>query len=278
MPQDFGAEPAEEVRPQVGEKRRWSWVSEPQRLLGVTVGVAATGIVLGYLITVLFVFPSRSASIDLTRVPSVVGFMADEARELLAEEGLALEEEIGLHHWAAVGTIVAQEPLAGQLARPGSAIRVTTSLGPKLAPVPDVVGLGHAQAQTALARGGYESELVWIDSQADVGKVVDTRPAPGTPLQLPARVRLIVSAGPRRVEVPDLVTHSLDEARETLERLGLRLGTVREDSASLAAPGTVLRQSPRAGSTVDRAAKVAVTVAITPPAEPDTASSGQTSR
>jgi serine/threonine-protein kinase len=153
------------------------------------------------------------------------------------------------------------------MAQPGSAVELVTSLGPKLSPVPEVVGLGHSQAEIALARAGYESELDWVDADADVGQVVDTRPAPGTPLQLPGTVRLFVSAGPRRAPVPNLVTRSLSEARATLERLGLRLGDVRQDSASLAAPGTVLAQTPAAGTIVDRASRVRVTVAKMP--QPD---------
>ena len=59
-------------------------------------------------------------------------------------------------------------------------------------------------------------------------------------------------------------TRSLAEARETLERIGLRLGAIGQDSASLAAPGTVLAQKPRAGRVVERATRIAVTVAIAP--------------
>ena len=60
----------------------------------------------------------------------------------------------------------------------------------------------------------------------------------------------------------------LELARATLERLGLRLGRVDEDSASLSAPGTVIAQSPAAGREVNRASGVSVTVAITPPPLP----------
>jgi serine/threonine-protein kinase len=227
-------------------------------------GVLAGGFLLGYLIAALVVFPAQDAGADLTRVPDVVGLTAKAAREALADAGLAYAEEAGLHHITAVGTVVAQEPLGGQVAIPGTPVGVTLSLGPQLAPIPDVVGLGHGQAEIALARAGYESKLVWVDAEADVGQVVDTRPAPGTPLQLPGTVQLFVSAGTESVRVPDLVTRSLAEARVTLERLGLRLGTTRQDSASLAAPGTVLRQSPRPGTVVERAARVTVTVAKAP--------------
>jgi serine/threonine-protein kinase len=106
--------------------------------------------------------------------------------------------------------------------------------------------------------------------------VVDTRPSAGTPLEPEATVQIIVSAGLPRVAVPDLVSLSLAEAQKDLERLGLRLGRVSRDSAALAAPGTVLGQSPSPGTVVERATRIRVTVATEPIGDSaaDTASSG----
>lgn len=276
MPQDLDAGSAEPLQSERSAGGGRAWL-RPPRVLATAAGVVGAGFVLGYLVTVLAVFPSQNVAADLIRVPDLVGHTTDEAREILARAGLAYEEEAGLNHSAPVGIVVAQEPLGGQVARPASAVGVTVSLGPKLAPVPDIVGLSHAQAEIALASAGYESELVWVDAEADVGEVVDTKPAPGTPVQLPGKVQLVVSAGLPAAQVPDLVTRSLVEARATLERTGLRLGSVMQDSASLAAPGTVLRQRPAAGVVVDRATKIAVTIAVAPvPEEPgDTASEGR---
>jgi len=272
MQQDSAA-PPEAPAPQPPPVPWWRLL-RPRHVLGAALGIAGLGFLVGYLITVLIVFPSHDVAANLRDVPDLVGSSADEARRVLEAAGLSYEEESGLHHTAAIGTVVAQEPLAGQMAQPASAVRVSLSLGPKLAPVPDVVGLGHTQAEIALTSAGYESEFVWVDAEADVGEVVDTRPAPGTPVQLPGRVQLIVSAGPPEVQVPNLVTRSLAEARETLERIGLRIGTIGQDSASLAAPGTVLAQNPRAGRVVERATRIAVTVAIAPSHEPGDTLSG----
>jgi serine/threonine-protein kinase len=219
---------------------------------------------LGYLVTVLFVFPPHNVAADLRRVPDVVGRTVEEARRRTEREDLALEEALAIHHAQPLGTVVAQEPLAGQMARPGSALRVTTSLGPPERPVPDVVGLSREQAEMILLQAGFEVEVTRLDASADVGQVVGVRPAPGTPVVPPGGVRLLVSAGPSSVQIPDLSMQSLTEAEATLRRLGLRLGEVVEDSASLAAPGTVLGQSPVAGEQAARGARVSVTVAIAP--------------
>lgn len=275
MQRDFDAKAADGDEAQSGPS--WQeWVRTRGRLPIVVVGVVAGGLLVGYLTAVLFVFPPQSSSVELLRVPEVVRLETARARELIEEADLAYEERGGLNHRAPAGTVISQEPLAGQMAEPGSTVRVMVSLGPKLSPVPDVVGLNHTQAELALARAGYASESDWVDDDADVGQVVDTRPAPGTPLELADTVRLFVSAGARKVRVPNLVTLSLAGARETLERLGLRLGDVRQDSASLAAPGTVLGQAPSSGTVVDRAARIAVTVATVPNLKlsPDTVPGG----
>jgi serine/threonine-protein kinase len=156
------------------------------------------------------------------------------------------------------------------------------SLGPPQPPVPDVVGLSREQAETVLLQAGFEVEVTWVDASADVGQVVGTRPGPGTRLELPGNVRLLISAGESTVQVPSLAMQSLAEAEATLRRLGLRLGEVSEDPAGFAAPGTVLAQSPAAGSEVARGGRISVTVAIAPqPAvdsTPQPADTGDASR
>ncbi|UCC81472.1 MAG: PASTA domain-containing protein [Gemmatimonadota bacterium] len=254
------------------------WVTSPRHLVVTIAGAVMFGLLLGYLVAVLFVFPPHNVAADLRRVPDLVGRPVEEARRRTEREDLALEEALAIHHAQPLGTVVAQEPLAGQMARPGSALRVTTSLGPPERPVPDVVGLSREQAEMILLQAGFEVEVTRLDASADVGQVVGVRPAPGTPVVLPGTVRLLVSAGASSVQIPDLAMQSVAEAEATLRRLGLRLGEVLEDSASLAAPGTVLGQSPVAGEQVARGARVSVTVAIAPPpavdstTPPDTAS------
>lgn len=264
MPRDFDDGPAETGGPGMAGGRWWSWWAARGRLPLALAAILVGGFVFGYLVSLLAVFPPREMAGELVAVPEVVGETADEARRTLERSGLEYTEAAALHHPRPAGSVVAQEPLGGQLTRPGAEVQVTLSLGPKQRPVPDVVGLSHRQAEIALAQGGYEADVTWVDAEADVGQVVGTRPEPGTPVPLPGKVQLLVSAGPRLVETPDLVSRAVDEARTALERLGLRLGEVTRDSSSLTAPGTVLSQTPAAGTIVDRATRVSVVVAIAP--------------
>ncbi len=274
MPHDYGDGPPETAVGSLRALRGWyRSLTAAGRVLVAVMAVAATGLIIGYGVAAVAVFPSGNSGTNLTRVPGLVGETTAEARQRIERAGLVFSEAAALSHPAAAGTVLAQEPLAGQVANPGSTVEVTVSLGPKRRSMPNVLGLEHQQAQSILARAGYRSELVWVDADEPVGAVVDTRPTAGTPLEQEATVRIIVSAGLPRVAVPDLVSLSLSEAQSDLERLGLRLGAVGRDSASLAAPGTVLAQSPAAGVVVDRATRIKVTVATEPvsAAEGDTA-------
>ncbi len=276
MPHDYGDDPPKTAARPWHRLRGWyRSLTAAGRVLVSIMAVAVSGLIIGYGVAAVVVFPSENSGTILTRVPELVGQSSAEARRRIERAGLVFNETAALIHPAAAGTVLAQEPLAGQVASPGSPVEVTVSLGPKRKSVPNVVGLGHEQAQSVLARAGYRSELVWVDADEAVGAVVDTRPAAGAPLEQEAPVRITVSAGMPRVAVPDLVSLSLSQAQRDLERLGLRLGVVGRDSASLAAPGTVLGQSPAAGVVVERATRIKVTVATEPAldAAADTAAS-----
>ncbi len=266
MPQDFDVESADE-----NEREAWrdwrTWITSPRHLVGTVTALLLVGFGLGYLVTAVILFPSQSVARGLVRVPDLVGLQAEEARARLERARLEYAEAPGLTHSQPAGTVVAQEPLPGQMARPSAPVDVFLSQGPRERPVPDIIGLARGQAEIVLSHAGFSSRVIWVDAEADVGQVVDMQPAPGTPVAPSGEVRLIVSAGPRTVNVPDLSGRSLEEAEAALERLGLKLGEVSELPDSLAAPGTVRGQSPRPGSVLDRGSAVAVAIAVTPPPE-----------
>jgi serine/threonine-protein kinase len=75
-------------------------------------------------------------------------------------------------------------------------------------------------------------------------------------------VRLIVSTGPERVEVPSLEGSSLDSAEKKLEDAGLEARVERISSDE--PEDRVLGQDPAAGTTVDEGSEVAITVSDGP--------------
>jgi serine/threonine-protein kinase len=148
---------------------------------------------------------------------------------------------------------------------------------PRLVAVPSVerktvaeaVALAKARRlEAAIGRQVYSSDV-------PEGKVVEQTPFAGKTVREGRSIELVVSRGPARQEVPDLVGASLSRARDLLEAADLQLGAVSRDPGSPKPADEVLTQNPQAGKPVPVDTEVNVTVsgkrgAAPPPGEPDT--------
>lgn len=113
--------------------------------------------------------------------------------------------------------------------------------------VPGVIGEPLAKAQERLAG----SNLVWElgeDFSRDVpaGSVAAQDPAPGAALESGKAVKLVVSRGPQRAAVPNVLGKSVTSATEELAKAGFTVKRADEFN-TLAAAGAVFDQTPRGG-------------------------------
>lgn len=135
---------------------------------------------------------------------------------------------------------------------------------PKALIVPNLVGMTIAQAQNQLESMGLRMRISRRDpsDKHPEGTVLDAVPAAGQSVKESATVGLIVSAGSRFVEVPDLRGRSLDEARSLLASINLELSDqieyVRDRNAE---EGMVIGQIPEQRKQVERLSKIRVRVA-----------------
>jgi eukaryotic-like serine/threonine-protein kinase len=74
-------------------------------------------------------------------------------------------------------------------------------------------------------------------------------------------VRLVVSSGPPRVPLPDVVGMAEGAARETLESAGFSVESVDYDPFAFQTVGTVTAQSPAGGAEVRVGTRVRLVVA-----------------
>lgn len=229
------------------------------RLLLWIGGVGVGAFLLGYLATALLVFPGRDR--DVVTVPDVRGRTEPEARRALERAGLELEPANPLVHPSVpAGAILAQSPLPGREVARNSAVRVTLSAGRERRAVPEIGSFTGEQARQFLARVGFEVQVEQIENPQRAGTVLEAHPAVGTMVEMPGRVRLVVSSGPPPVEVPDLADLPESAARATLASVGLRLGQVEYDPFAPGTLGGVLSQRPAAGDTVPAGSQVHVTI------------------
>jgi len=215
------------------------------RLLLVAMVLAGGGFGGGWLYATTTLFPPPPPPGDLAEVPDLHAVGVDEASLRVTRAGLELGTVHGLGHSTLdSGRIVGQDPLPGQLARPGSPVRVTVSLGPQRTLVPDVSQLLAGRALEVLEATGFVVVVDSVPSNEPRGRVVSIQPVPGTFLSVPGQVRLAVSSGPSQLVMPFLIGMTEAEARATIEALGLVLLSVQDDARPGAEPGRVVGQSP----------------------------------
>ena len=222
---------------------------------------ATSGFLIAYLVVAFFVFPARLIPND-ERVPNVVGMSLQEAQRRLTSVGFrARAGERRFHESAPNGTVLAQVPPPGGVEPEGTDVVLDVSLGQRSGEVPPVVGLTRSQAEVALEHAGLDvGEVQEVRDAAPRGQVLASDPAPGQRVPIPTAVALTVSTGPATVAIPDVTGQPYPRARVLLEQLGLRVGRVVVDEASLVSPNTVVGQSPAAGRTVTAGTTISLTV------------------
>jgi serine/threonine-protein kinase len=240
-----------------------SWRGVARRSLPFVV-TAASGFILAYLVVAIFVFPKSILPTE-TRVPDVVGVTYDEAASRLKRDGFEVAtRERRYHASAPEGMVLAQRPRAGATEAKGAKVELDVSRGQRTGEVPPLAGLTVEEARDELAEAGMEmGGVTERESDAERGEVVGSEPREGTSVPLPATVEVYVSGGPREVEVPEVVGNEEGSARSTLQQAGFRV-RVGVDSFSTMPLGTVVSQSPAAGSRAPRGAVVSLTVSVSP--------------
>ena len=197
-------------------------------------------------------------------VPDTVGSTKAQAIAAIEDAGLTVGEESIVEDGAPRNTVLSQDPAAGEAVSVGSVVNLTLSSGPPNATVPEVRDQPAAEAQAALEDEGLLVDVVErTNAKVSAGNAVKTEPAAGAAVEVGSTVTLIVSKGPKQVEVPDVA--GLDEAaaRAALKDAQLKPGesTVAEDDATA---GTVVSQDPAAGAVVDQGSVVSLTVSAGP--------------
>ncbi|HXW58189.1 MAG TPA: PASTA domain-containing protein, partial [Solirubrobacteraceae bacterium] len=165
----------------------------------------------------------------------------------------------------ASGLVVSQSPTLGSVVHSGTRVNIVVSSGPPSKPLVDVQGLTSSQAVAKLRAAGFEpSTMSQSSTSVAQGRVISTDPSAGTELALGSPVTVIVSSGPALVHVPDLTGQSQTAAESALTTAGLTVGSVTQQVSSKQAPGTVVAQSPSAGSSLNGGQSVDLVIAQAP--------------
>jgi hypothetical protein len=141
---------------------------------------------------------TSSTTVGTVSVPSgAVDASVANASAIMSAGGLKVIERY-VSSTSPAGTVLAQTPAAGALVAKESTVTLTVSGGPSALRVPNVVGLGQAQAEAALGQAGLNvgSITTFRSMNFGAGVVVSENPAADSSLPPGASVDLTVSSGP----------------------------------------------------------------------------------
>jgi serine/threonine-protein kinase len=132
--------------------------------------------------------------------------------------------------------------------------------------VPRVIGLESVAASALIRETGLNPRVVADEFSENIprGHVTRQRPTRGTRVEPGSEVRLFLSRGTDRVEVPDVAGASLAQAQRGLAEAGLSAGRVTKVHSNLHPRDTVVAQDPPPGVAAVRGAPVAMLQSMGP--------------
>ncbi|MGV8146491.1 MAG: Stk1 family PASTA domain-containing Ser/Thr kinase [Alkaliphilus sp.] len=150
--------------------------------------------------------------------------------------------------------VISQQPNKGMVVKKGFEVSVVVSKGARLIAVPNLEFKNVNDVSFILKNEGLvEGEITYEFSSLPIGTVITQSPKAGIEVAEDTKIDTVVSKGPEIVTLimPNLVGNSIESGRATLERLGLRVGSIREEDHAEYAAGIVISQSIAATTEVE---------------------------
>ena len=241
-----------------------NWRATFRKSLVYLVAIVA-GFSLAYLLVAFVIFPAGVIPRDV-KVPNVTGLGFDEAAQRLAQAGFKTEQgEQRYNNSAPKMTVLEQSPPPGAREGVGAKVTLVVSGGQRMVTVPTVTGMTRADAQALLEKEGFDvGDVQQAQSNSEPGTVIGTRPDAGSAVSTPSTVSIVVSSGPPATSMPDLMGRDVGAARQVLTQLGVKNVSIMREPSAVAAPGTVISQSPVSGATIAPGATVTLHVVAEP--------------
>lgn len=235
------------------------------------------------------IFSSESSQLVIDKYPNLVGRkIEDVKKEYKNDKTVTIkeaQERVESVEYEEEGYIVEQSPKAGKKVTGNHiTITVTVSKGNKdgLEEVPDFQGKHYENAVKTLDKYGIDYEIIPDESSDQPeGYVISQTPKAGKKLTSSTKVKLYVNMTKDEDElerVPKVVGLDSSDAKAEVESSGFEWGSVTEQESS-EPKGTVISQSPDAGTEIKKGYRINVVVSsgTVQKNEPSSESIGSTS-
>jgi serine/threonine-protein kinase len=243
----------------VGQTARYHAIQKRRKQVS-TVLTIVTGVMVFLALAIGVVSIVQSVT-DRAVAPDLVGLTVIEAQAMVKREGLNWQQTEVFHNQAPTGTVVAQTPEADAEMSKGDSVVVTISLGPTQLTTPDLTDMTRAEASARLKELGLGMVVFKSPSTEAIDTVISQNPERNEPIALGQEIEVTVSGG--STLVPDLSGMAYEQALTSLKENSLAVGKVEyAEASSEDAIGTVLAQSPSAGTMAVLDAQMTLTIGI----------------
>lgn len=206
------------------------------------------------------VWPIRKGPIEPAQVAPAIETPEMPNKPKKAKPAAARVESDGVPKWAAALFYLSLVSVLGAI---GVWVAFNTHQ-PKLIDLPNVVNKSQNEAASELSRLGLRLsvEKQTVSEKYPAGVVLEQDPQPGArKVKEGGIVQVVISAGGRFVEVPDLRGRSVTEAKNLLETLNLELSdNVEKVRDKELEEGLIVSQVPEARKKIERASKIKIKV------------------
>lgn len=200
--------------------------------------------------------------------PTITGLKREEALKLLEEAGFTNIKEEESTEEGVYDSVLSVSEEAGDNVELDKEITITVCINedeqggdPSVkVEVPDVDGMTREAAKEALEKEGFR--INWVEETSDEpeGTVLGQEPAAGKMANKNSFITVRVSSGSEKIYMKNVQLMSEDEARRTIEDLGLTVGNVRRAYSDSVAEGKVISQSVAQDEEVKKGDRVDLTV------------------
>ena len=247
------AEPAPTKQEPIKKKKKWPFV--------------VSGIVLALIVATLLFVLLKPSKID---VPDVTDLPLEEAQKVLEELGFELGEVTErADDEIEKGNVIETLPKAGISRVKGSEIDLIVSLGQETMEMEDYVGKQIDQVQPLL-RDFQKVEVEQVYSEEPAGKILEQTPKAGTEV-IPEEtiIQFKVSKGVNMIDVSDLKGYTQAALKDYEARSGLVVKVASEEYSEDVPKGSVISQTPEAGSELAEGGTIEVILSKGPEAKPE---------
>ncbi len=200
--------------------------------------------------------------IEKVKVPKITTLQFEKAITTLAKKGLLIGDKTATVSNKPENSVLTQSPKTNTEVDKGSYVDVTVAIKADKIVVPTVIGINILNARKNITHVGLNVGSVTEEISDDVqaGTVLAQQPLPKTEVDPGTAVNLTVAKAQEKKQVPQLIKQNEKNAQEILQKSQLTLGTVSNRTSS-SPKGTILLQTPKAGTSVAINSQVSIVVA-----------------